>query len=196
MPGAFDQTTFTIRQQVFTFPHRKFHVYDAAGSVVLFSKMKGFKLREDVRLYNDETESEELVRMQTGSIIDFSAAYDVIDSRSNQRLGVLRRKGMMSSFVRDSWELCGPDGTPIGTIVEDSTLKALVRRYIDAASFFMPQAFHVDIGGVRAATFKQNFNPFVRKLGVHFHDNTPVPLDRRLGLAAGVLMMAIEGRQN
>jgi hypothetical protein len=43
-------------------------------------------------------------------------------------------------------------------------------------------------------TFRQNFNPFVKKLAVRFTDGEHV-LDRRLGLAAAVLLLAIEGRQ-
>ncbi|HEX8322847.1 MAG TPA: hypothetical protein VF595_02935 [Tepidisphaeraceae bacterium] len=195
MTDPFAGDHFVIRQQVFSLLHTKFHVYDQHGQLLLFCKMKGFKLKEDIRLFSDETESTELISIQARSILDFSAGYDVVDSQTGQRLGVLRRKGMMSTFVRDSWELLTPDERPLGTITEDSTLKALVRRFIDMASFLMPQSFHVDISGVRAATFKQNFNPFVKKLNVDFETIGPVALDRKLGLAAGILVMAIEGRQ-
>jgi hypothetical protein len=44
-------------------------------------------------------------------------------------------------------------------------------------------------------TFQQNFNPFVRKLTVDFTGDTQGRLDKRLGLAAGILLAAIEGRQ-
>jgi uncharacterized protein YxjI len=195
MHDAFAADQYLIRQQVFTFLHRKFHVYDAAGqNLVLFCRMKGFKLKEDLRLFADENESQELVRIQARSVIDFSAAYDVVDARSERRLGVLRRKGW-SSIVRDSWEILDADERPLGTIQEDSTIKALVRRFVDAASFLMPQAFHVEIGGAPAATFKQNFNPFVRKLAVDFSADSQRRLDRLFGLAAGILVMAIEGKQ-
>lgn len=195
MTDPFAGDHFVIRQQVFTLFHTKFHVYDSMGTLLLFCKMKGFKLKEDIRLFSDESESTELISIQARSILDFSAGYDVVDSTSHERLGVLRRKGMMSTFLRDSWELLTPDEQPYGTITEDSTLKALVRRFVDFASFLMPQSFHVDIAGGRAATFKQNFNPFVKRLSVDFDTAGPIPLDRKLGLAAGVLVMAIEGKQ-
>lgn len=193
MSDPFAGSHFVIRQQVFTFLHRKFHVYGPNGELLLFSKMRGFKLKEDIRLYSDESMSTELLSIQARNIIDFSAAYDVIDKQSG-RLGVLRRRGMMSTFVRDSWEILDGAERPLGTIQEDSTLKALVRRFIDFAAMFMPQAFHVDVAGQRAATFKQNFNPFVRKLNVTFEPNGL--LDHKLGIAAAVLNMAIEGRQS
>lgn len=43
--------------------------------------------------------------------------------------------------------------------------------------------------------FKQNFNPFVTKLSLDFSTDTERRLDRRLGLAAAVLLCAIEGKE-
>lgn len=194
--NAFAADHFVLRQKVFSFLHRKFHLYDASEQhVLLFSRMKAFKLKEDIRLFSDESMSTELLRISARSIIDFSAAYDIIDSQLNVRLGVMRRRGW-SSMIRDTWELLDPREQPLGMIVEDSTLKAVVRRFVDAASMFMPQAFHVEIAGQTVATFTQNFNPFVRKLQVDFSGDQHHLLDRRLGLAACILMMAIEGKQS
>ena len=194
--NAFAANNYVLRQQVFTFLHRKFHLYDGAEQqVLLFSKMKGFKLKEDIRLFSDESMSEEILRITARSVIDFSAAYDIIDVQSNQRIGVARRKGW-SSLIRDSWELLDANEQPLGQIMEDSTLKAIVRRFVDFASLLMPQAFHIEVAGQTLATFRQNFNPFVRKLQVDFSPDVNHQLDRRLGLAVGILLMAIEGKQS
>lgn len=45
-------------------------------------------------------------------------------------------------------------------------------------------------------TFKQNFNPFVTKIIADFSEDPKGMLDRRLGLAAGILLCAIEGKQD
>ncbi len=193
--NSFTADQYLLRQKVFTFPHRKFYLYDAAEQqVLLFCKMKAFKLKEDIRLFADEQMTQELIRISARSIIDFSSAYDIVDAQSNQLIGVMRRKGW-SSLLRDSWELLDAREQMLGTITEDSTLKALVRRFIELASTLMPQAFHVDIAGITVAKFTQNFNPFVRKLKVDFSADQQHLLDRRLGIAACILMMAIEGRQ-
>jgi hypothetical protein len=42
----------------------------------------------------------------------------------------------------------------------------------------------------------QNFNPFVTKINANFSEDTRGLLDRRLGLAAGILLCAIEGKQD
>lgn len=194
--NAFAADHYVLRRKVFSFLHRKFYLYDAhEQQVLLYSQMKAFKLKQDIRLYSDESMSTELLRIQARNIIDFSAAYDIIDSQLNFRLGVMRRKGW-SSMIRDTWELLDPNEQPLGVIMEDSTLKAVVRRFIDLAATLMPQAFHVEIAGRTVATFTQNWNPFVRKLRVDFSADTTRLLDRRVGIAACILMMAIEGRQS
>ena len=185
---------YVIRQKVFKLFGAAFHVFGPGGEVLLYSKQKAFKLREDIRLYSGEDMQYEILAIRTASIIDFSAAYDVVDSASGAKLGTLRRKGW-TSLVQDEWQMLDPYGRIIGTIKEDSTWLAIVRRVIDWASFIAPQAFHCDINGIPVCTYQQNRNPFVRKLEVNFTPNTGSLLDRRVGLAAGILLAAIEGRQ-
>ena len=190
----FDYPRYIVRRQVFKILGAAFHVYDEAGNLVMYSKQKAFKLKEDIRLYSDESMKVELLTITARSVIDFSAAYDVIDPLAKQKVGALRRKGW-SSLARDSWVLLNARDQEIGTVMEDSMLAALVRRFVDAASLVMPQKFHVDVGGQTVCTFQQNFNPFVRKLTVDFTHDQRGALDKRLGLAAAILLSAIEGKQ-
>ena len=190
----FDYPRYIVRRQVFKILGAAFHVYDEAGNLVMYSKQKAFNLKEDIRLYSDESKKVELLTITARSVIDFSAAYDVIDPLAKQKVGALRRKGW-SSLARDSWVLLNARDQEIGTVMEDSMLAALVRRFVDAASLVMPQKFHVDVGGQTVCTFQQNFNPFVRKLTVDFTHDQRGALDKRLGLAASILLSAIEGKQ-
>ena len=59
----------------------------------------------------------------------------------------------------------------------------------------MPQKYLVTINEAPVATFKQNFNPFVFRLKVDLSPDTRGLLDRRLALAAALLLAAIEGKQ-
>jgi uncharacterized protein YxjI len=190
----FDYDRYIVRRKVFKLLGAAFHVYDEAGNLVMYSKQKAFKLKEDIRLYSDESMKVELLTISARSVIDFSAAYDVVDPLARQKVGALRRKGW-SSLARDSWMLLDARDQQIGTIVEDSLVAALVRRFVDAASLFMPQKFHADINGQTVCTYQQNFNPFVRKLTIDFTHDRSGQLDKRLGLAAAVLLSAIEGKQ-
>jgi uncharacterized protein YxjI len=191
----FTQAQYVVRRQVFKLFGAAFHVYDTAGNVVLYSKQKAFKFKEDIRLYTDESMSTELLTIQARQVIDFGATYDVVDAPTRQKVGAFRRKGL-KSMIRDEWAVLDPHDREVGTLMEDSTMLALVRRFVEAAAMFMPQKFHADLAGVgTVARFQQNFNPFVRKLTVDFSPDAGGRFDRRMGLAAGILLSAIEGRQ-
>jgi uncharacterized protein YxjI len=191
MPNEAAEFEYTIRRKVFTFFGAKFHIYNAAGELIGFSKQKAFKLKEDIRVFTDESASNELMSIKARSIIDFSACYDVIDRKSQTSLGALRRKGL-SSILRDSWEVLTASDTPVAKIEEDSMGLALLRRF--ALGNLVPQRFHLaDGAGTELARFTSNFNPFVQKLKVAIFPGCPVnPL---VVLAAGILLVAIEGRQ-
>lgn len=191
----FAHQTYTVRKKIFSFPHKYFHIYGPDGNLALYSKMKGFKLKEDIRLYSDESMTTEVLTIATDSVIDFSAAYMVKDVTTGEAIGALRRKGL-KSMLRDEWAVFGANGEELGKIIEDSTLKALARRFIDILALFMPQKYHVDFNGQTICTMQQTFNPFVMKLVVDFTPDTQNQLDPRLGLAAAVLLAAIEGKQN
>ena len=67
----------------------KFRFYDPSGNLVMFSEQKMFKLKEDIRVYSDESKAQEVLIIKARNIIDFSAAYDVIDATNSQHVGTL-----------------------------------------------------------------------------------------------------------
>ena len=187
----FDLRTYTIRRKIFTILDAKFHVYDTDGRVVGFSRQKAFKLKEDIRVYRDEEMSEQLLAINARQIIDWSAAYDIVDARTGEKVGAARRKGW-SSMVRDSWELLDEQDRPIGHLQEDSTAMALVRRFL---SNLVPQTFHLrNEEGRDQALLRVHFNPFVYRLTVLLEEHCAV--DPRLVFGTAVLLAAIEGRQS
>ena len=194
--ARFQHTSYTIRRKILKIFGAAFHVFAPDGSVVFFSKMKAFKLREDVRLYASEEMTEELVTITARQIIDFAAAYDVVDARSGEKLGALKRRGLRS-LVRDHWILMDRDDAEIGELYEESAGLAIVRRLLgELASLIAPQRYVIDVGGITVAHGRQNRNPFVYKVTLDFAADPEGRLDRRLGLAAGILLAAIEGKQN
>ena len=187
---SIDDNRYLIRRKVLTVFGQKFHVYDGHGQLIGFSKQKAFKLKEDIRFYADETMAEEKLLIQARQVIDFAAAYDVVDSQTGQKLGACRRKGW-SSIMRDSWEILDENDRPIATVQEDSMLMATLRRFL---SNLIPQHYHIrDSAGVQHADLRVRFNPFVDKMEVEIAPDTT--MNRALILAAGILLAAIEGRQ-
>ena len=171
----------------------KFRFYDPSGKLVMFSQQKMFKLREDIRVYSDESKTQEVLVIKARSIIDFSAAYDVIDATINQHVGTLRRQGVKSMF-RDEWEILNPAGQVVGLLFEDSMGLAMLRRLF--LGTLLPQNYDIKIGQTVVADLKQRFNLFRYELDLDFSMDTANTLDRRLGIAAAILLAAIEGRQS
>jgi hypothetical protein len=169
-----------------------FHIYDPNGNVAFYSKQKAFKLKEDIRVYTGEDMQNEVLTIKARSIIDFSAAYDVFDPATQTKVGALKRKGM-KSILKDEWIILDANEREIGLIQEDSMMLALVRRFLTQ---LVPQSYDGTIRGQKVCQFKQNFNPFVTKITLDFSMDMNNLLDRRLGIAAAILLCAIEGKQD
>lgn len=189
-PFALDQ--YLARRKVLTVFTPKFHVYDAMGNLVAYVEQKAFKLKEDITVFGDEQKLHPLLTIKARQVLDIAATYDVTDARTGEKVGSLRRKGL-KSILRDEWLVLNPVEQEIGRIQEDSAFMATLRRFL---TNLIPQSYHVTLQSQAVGVIKQHFNPFVLK---HTVDLTADPgrlLDRRLALAAVVLLLAIEGRQD
>lgn len=192
LAGAFQHTTYLVRKKFFKMFGGAFHIFGPNEQLAFYSKMKAFKLREDIRLYTDEGMHTEVLTIKARQILDVSAAYDVVDPATNEKVGVLKRKGLKSVLI-DEWVIMDANDREIGFVKEDSLALALIRRFLIN---LIPQTYFGEINGARVCTFKQNFNPFTMKVTLDFSSDTQSLLDRRLGIAAAVLLCAIEGKQN
>jgi hypothetical protein len=159
----------------------------------MFSEQKMFRLREDIRVYDGEDKAREVLSIKARQIMDFSAAYDVVDTEMNQNVGVLRRKGLRS-ILRDEWEVLDANDSIIGQMFEDSIGLAMLRRFLLGS--WLPQNYDLTVGETRVADLKQNFNLFRYELNLDFSMDTTNRLDRRVGIAAGILLAAVEGKQD
>ena len=192
MNPIFQFPRYLLKRQVLALTG-KFRIYDPLGNLVMFSEQKMFRLREDIRVYSDESKSQEVLSIKARQILDFSAAYDVVDTALNQKVGVLRRRGLRS-LLRDEWQVLDANDNLIGQLFEDSIGLALLRRFVLGS--WLPQNYDLTAGGSRVADLKQNFHLFRYELNMDFSMDVSHQLDRRVGIAAGILLAAIEGKQN
>lgn len=160
-------------------------------NLLFYVKQKAFKLKEDITVYSDESKQQPLLSIKARSVIDFSAAYDIVDSSTQEKVGTLRRKGFKSIF-KDSWQILDLTDNEVGKISEDSTGMALLRRFL---TNLIPQTFNIILGEEKVGQLKQKFNPFVPQFDVDFSVDTAKRLDRRLGIGIIILLQVIEGRQ-
>jgi uncharacterized protein YxjI len=191
MNPIFQHPTYLLKRQAIALTG-KFRFYDPMGNLVMFSEQRMFKLREDIRVYSDESKMQEVLSIKARQILDFSAAYDVVDTAMNQKVGALRRKGLRS-LLRDEWEVLDENDNVKGLLFEDSVGLALLRRLV--LGNWLPQNYDITFGQTRVADLRQNFNLFRYELNLDFSMDVAHQLDRRLGIAAGILLAAVEGRQ-
>lgn len=191
---CFTYPSYLVRKKALKLLGGKVDIYAPDGTPVLCSLQKAFRLKEDIRLYTDDRKTQELLVIKARQIIDFSAAYDVVEAPTGIRLGALRRKGWQS-LIQDKWEVLDPADRVVATIEEDNILLALLRRF---ATNLIPQRYDFKtLSGEVIAEGNQHFNPFIYKLDLTMQKpGATQVLDPRLVLAAAVLLALIEGRES
>ena len=192
MNSIFQHPTYLLKRQAIALTG-KFRFYDPMGNQVMFSEQKMFRWKEDIRVYADESKTREVLSIKARQMMDFSASYDVVDTEMNQKAGVLRRKGLRS-LLRDEWEVLDENDNVKGLLFEDSMGLALLRRLVLGS--WLPQNYDITFGTTRVADLKQNFNLFRYELNLDFSMDVARMMDRRLGIAAGILLAAVEGKQS
>ena len=94
-------------------------VTDAMGQTVLYVRQKALALREDVRIYADEQQQQQLYQLNADRILDWSANYRV-RTADGLDLGNIRRRGMRSLW-NATYEVTDPNGQPAAMIHEENT---------------------------------------------------------------------------
>jgi len=189
--NRFSEVRYIARRNFFNFLGMTCRILSPAGALLFYIRLKAFKLKEDITIFSDETQTTSLLNIKARSIIDFSAAYDVVDTESGEKIGAFRRKGL-KSILKDEWEILDLEDQVVGHMKEDSALMAILRRFL---SNLIPQNFTFDVGGNVVGDLTGTWNPFVVKYDVNLSMDTQNLLDKRMALAGTVLLMAIEGKQ-
>lgn len=184
------KTRYVAKRAFFSFLGASFRLFGEDGSLAFFVKQKAFKLKEQITVFSDEERTDAMLGIEARAVLDLSATYDVTDLKTGTPVGALKRKGVKSVF-KDEWSLLDTGGTAIGTVAESSMLAALLSRLLP----LVPQTYRIEVGGAVVGQIKQRFNPFVLSYDVDFGTGGGA-LDPRLGVAAVVMLLAIEGRQD
>lgn len=71
------------------------YVNDANGALLGYVKQKMFKLKEDINIFADESQTHVLYNIKADRVLDFSARYTFRDGAGNV-IGSIKRQGMRS----------------------------------------------------------------------------------------------------
>ena len=94
------------------------YIRDASGNLVGYVKQKMFKLKEDINVFTDETQTQHLFSIKADRVIDFSARYNFSDAQGNI-LGSIKRRGMRSIW-KANYEIYDASDQQVLKINEES----------------------------------------------------------------------------
>lgn len=94
------------------------YIRDANGSLLGYVKQKLLKLKEDINVFADESQTQHLFNIKADRILDFSANYR-FTSANGQPIGSIRRRGMRSIF-KAHYEISDASGNLVMEIHEEN----------------------------------------------------------------------------
>ena len=89
---------YLIREKFWKFFGNKFRIMDDQENLYGFCEQKRFKLKEDLRVYDDEDKNNEWLVIKQKNIVDSWGGFDIFDPRTSEHLGTIRRKFWKSLF--------------------------------------------------------------------------------------------------
>lgn len=180
----FDARRYEVRQKLRI--GDKYNIYQAGSDdPILESAQKKFRLKEDFR-FDDPATGEERFRVKADSILDVAASYDIVDSRTGDRVGSVKRS--VKSFFKHEYALVDASGAVVATITEDGWLRAALRRGLTT---LIP--FSYDIEGPNSEQYGEvveQFTPIRDRYTIDLRGDGQ--LDPRLVVIGTVVIDAIE----
>ena len=167
-----------------------------AGGPIAYVRQKRMAIKEDIRFFADENESQELFRIKARSMFDIGGArYDVTDP-TGAPIGVLEHVFRKSLF-RSTWKITDADGGEVMTAQERSLPMAIARRIVDFVPYgeWLPIPYNFDLAMEDKVIGHLNRKFQLRDRYVldlsGDHDRR---LDRRLGIALAIGLDTLQNR--
>ena len=172
----------------------RIRIKDATGRQVAYVRKKKFKLKEDVRVYEDEDQNRLLLRMKADRMIDFSARAAHL-AHVTGRLGAVGRRGMRSLWS-SAYVLVDAYDTEAGSIREenpwtkvlDSVMESLPLGDALGGLFFNP-AYLAELYGRDVLRIQKQ--PSVLESSFRIEKLTDFSEDEENLLLAGIVMMVL-----
>jgi uncharacterized protein YxjI len=168
-----------------------------AGPPIAYVRQKKLAIKEQIRFFADEAESQELFHIQARTWLDTGGSkYDVVDAQEGN-VGLLEHVFGKSLF-RSTWRVSSADGEETAIARERSQVMAIARRLID----FVP-----DVGGLIPIPYNFEILAGDRVIGgmdrkfqlrdryvLDLSADTEKALDRRLAIALAIGLDTLQNR--
>jgi len=180
---------YLIREKFLKIFGNKFHIMDEHDQLYGFCEQKRFRIKEDIRLYDDENKNNEWLVIKQRNIVDAWGGFDILDPKEGVLLGTVRRK-FWKSLLRTKWQVLDAEGNDIGMLLEDSMAQAIARRVFLG---ILPKKYTLHtMGNDNPITMRQKFNPIIRKLIVNIPPENN--FNRKFIAGLAIVISALDGR--
>jgi uncharacterized protein YxjI len=167
-----------------------------AGGPIAFVRQKKMAIKEDIRFFADESESQELFRLKARSVLDTGGSRYDVNAADGSAIGMLHHV-LRQSLLRSTWKINDASGSEIATAQERSLPMAIARRLIDFAPYgeYIPIPYNFDVLtdgrviGHLNRKFQLRDSYILDVSGDHERR-----LDRRLGIALAIGLDALQNR--
>lgn len=179
----FPDTDYTIKQSLI---RNKYHVYDSSGELVVKTKQKIFRMKEEFPFKN--AEGEVVFRLKAENVFDIAGDYNLIDEETGETVVVLEKK---FTFFKHVWKVKRPEnGELIATVESTSALLEALRSFSEILDL-IPQSYSItDRNGNQIGSIKGRF----RLRDVYdLHIDEIEDLPREALVASAIAIDALEG---
>ena len=80
---------YLIREKFLKIFGNKFHIMDENGQLYGFCEQKRFRIKEDIRLYDDENKNNEWLVIKQRNLVDAWGGFDIFDPRAGILLSLI-----------------------------------------------------------------------------------------------------------
>lgn len=193
MDDRFAHDRFLIKQLIR--PMVNLYEVSADGQPVAFVRQKRMALREDLRAFADESESQEVFRIKARSVVDIGGRYNVT-APDGTPIGALV-KVLGASLVRSTWRVLGADDEELFVATERSMAVAIGRRVAGFLPFgdVLPIPYHfVFLAGERELGGLRRILGLRDQYDLDLTGDPERTVDRRLAVALAIALDALQAR--
>lgn len=168
-----------------------------AGPPIAYVRQKKLKIKEEIRFFGDEAETQELFQIKARTWLDTGGSkYDVIDAQAGN-IGLLEHAFRQSLF-RSTWRISAPEGEEVAVARERSQVLAIARRLIDfvpdvGGLIPIPYNFEILAGDQAIGRMDRKFQLRDRYV-LDLSGDPEKTLDRRLAIALAIGLDTLQNR--
>lgn len=174
---------YVVEQSLF---RSRYKAYDSRGNLVLRSKKKRFKLKEEFPFW--DANDQEVFRVKAEGIMDHAGDYTIIDSATDQPVAILDKNW---TLLTHKWKIrSATDERLLAKVESRGALTALAREYIPFGGL-LPHKYTIESADGRLIGRIEGQFSLRDRYDITIEDTGDVP--REAVVAAAMVIDALEG---